>query len=153
MHPTFKKLQLKDQTPLLIWAVPDEFVTVLEAVEEDTAVVRTPEPGSTYSFLLAFVRQPADIEHFGACLTELVADDALVWFAYPKKSSKRYRTEISRDNGWQPLGDLGYEAVRQVALDGDWSALRFRKAEHIGKMTRRKSFAMSAKGKAKTSGS
>jgi hypothetical protein len=37
--------------------------------------------------------------------------------------------------------------VRQVAIDEDWSALRFRRVAHIKKMTR--SFAMTSEGKQK----
>ena len=44
-------------------------------------------------------------------------------------------------------GNLAGKPVRMVAIDEDWSALRFRKAEHIKTMTR--SFAMSEAGKNK----
>jgi hypothetical protein len=37
-----------------------------------------------------------------------------------------------------------------VAIDEDWSALRFRNAEHISSMIRRQDLAMSEKGKSKT---
>jgi hypothetical protein len=37
-----------------------------------------------------------------------------------------------------------------VAIDEDWSALRFRRAEHIGSMIRRQSMALSQAGKSKT---
>ncbi len=39
-----------------------------------------------------------------------------------------------------------------VAIDADWSALRFRKAVNIKNMKRRKSMAMSREGKNKTRG-
>ncbi len=74
-------------------------------------------------------------------------DDGILWFAYPKKSSKEYETNLSRDDGWQPLDDLGYEGVRQVAIDEDWSALRFRHVDHIKTMNHDKKRAMSKKGK------
>ncbi|MFD1294975.1 hypothetical protein ACFQ5N_14115 [Lutibacter holmesii] len=68
----------------------------------------------------------------------------------PKKTSKNYQSEINRDNGWTLLGELGFEGVRQVAIDNDWSALRFRKVEFIKKMNRKTSAAMTEKGKQKT---
>jgi hypothetical protein len=76
-------------------------------------------------------------------------EDALFWFAYPKKSSKKYQCEFNRDNGWQSLGDLGFEPVRMVAIDEDWSALRFRKAENIKTITRNPDWIMSEQGKKK----
>jgi hypothetical protein len=39
-----------------------------------------------------------------------------------------------------------------VAVDEDWSALRFRKTQYIKTMTRREDFALSAEGKQKTKG-
>jgi hypothetical protein len=38
--------------------------------------------------------------------------------------------------------------IRQIAIDDDWSALRFRKPEHIKTMTRK--FAVTEKGKERT---
>ena len=58
------------------------------------------------------------------------------WFAYPKGTSKKFKCEFNRDNGWKELGVLGFEPVRAVAIDEDWTALRFRRAENIKKMTR-----------------
>jgi len=69
----------------------------------------------------------------------------LNWWAYPKKSSRKYKVDIDRDNGWQVLGDLGYEPVRMVAIDEDWSAVRFRKASLIKNMKRDESWRMSKK--------
>jgi hypothetical protein len=73
--------------------------------------------------------------------------DVTLWFAYPKQSSKRYSCEFNRDDGWQALGEANYEPVRQVALDEDWSALRFRHISFIKTFKRNKNNAISKKGK------
>jgi hypothetical protein len=57
----------------------------------------------------------------------------MLWFAYPKKSSVNYTCDFSRDTGWEILGRHGFEGVRMVAIDQDWSALRFRRVEYIKK--------------------
>lgn len=67
---------------------------------------------------------------------ERTGGDALVWFAYPKGTSKQYRSTINRDTGWQVLGAAGFEPVRMVAIDEDWSGVRFRRAEFIKSMIR-----------------
>jgi hypothetical protein len=59
-----------------------------------------------------------------------------VWFAYPKGSSKRYKSEINRDHAWLSLGQEGFEPVSMVAIDEDWSAVRFRRLEFIKQMKR-----------------
>jgi hypothetical protein len=48
------------------------------------------------------------------------------------------------------MGKLGYESVRMVAIDEDWSALRFRKVEFVKIMTRDKSWVLTEEGKRKT---
>ncbi len=63
----------------------------------------------------------------------------------PKGTSKKHTCDFSRDSGWQIMGDLGYEPVRMVSIDDDWSAFRFRKVENIKKMTRSLEWRMSEK--------
>ena len=75
--------------------------------------------------------------------------DAVLWFAYPKGSSKKYKCEFNRDTGWHVLGAAGFEPVRQVAIDQDWSALRFRRAGFIKDMKRRSCMALSDEGKSR----
>jgi len=72
--------------------------------------------------------------------------------SYPKKSSAKYRSDLSRDDSWRELGDLGFEPVRQVAVDADWSALRFRRAEQIRELKRDASRALSRAGRARAKG-
>jgi len=61
----------------------------------------------------------------------------------------RYQCEFNRDTGWATLGAAGYEPVRQVAIDEDWSALRFRKTEFIKAMSRHPDGAISQAGRQK----
>ena len=102
---------------------------------------------SPVAFVLVFVTKQAEIERFALTLSNALVHDAVMYFCYPKGTSKKHTCDFNRDTGWQVLGDLGFEPVRIVAVDENWSALRFRKVEHIKKMTR--SFAITAEGKKK----
>ena len=44
-------------------------------------------------------------------------------------------------------GDAGFEPVRMVAIDDDWTAMRVRRVEFITNLTRPESFALSKEGK------
>ena len=57
--------------------------------------------------------------------------DATVWFAYPTGTSKKYKCDFNRDTGWNALQAEGFDTVRAVAIDEDWTALRFRRKEFI----------------------
>ncbi len=62
----------------------------------------------------------------------------------------KYTCEFNRDTGFQPLGDAGFEPVRMVAIDDDWTAMRVRRVEFIKTLTRPESFALSTEGKKRT---
>jgi hypothetical protein len=145
--PVFKKLNLKDQSALLIHNAPNSFKSEIKAISELASVSDAPK--SKHDFLLFFVSTLKEIKS-AIKVIEKNKTDAIIWFAYPKQSSKKYICEFNRDTGWQELGDIGLEPVRQVAIDEDWSALRFKKPEQIKKMIRRGSMALTKAGKEKT---
>lgn len=146
MHPLLRKLQYRTGAVVVLDA-PHEMEPTLTSWRTDLPV-RTAQ-GQDDAFVLRFVRSCADIETVAADTVATLADDAVLWFAYPKKSSRRYRSDIGRDDSWQALGRLGYEGVRQVAIDDDWSALRFRHVDHIASLTRDASRAISERGRSR----
>ncbi|WP_375583814.1 hypothetical protein [Cyclobacterium xiamenense] len=137
MDAVFKKLQFKSQKKVLIMAAPDSFKVPMEAMAAHTQICEHPKEGEKFDFALIFGETRADMESRARAVLPLLEADAVFWIAYPKKSSKNYRADYDRDSGWELLGEWGMEPVRQVAIDGDWSALRFRKVENIPKLTRK----------------
>lgn len=147
-----KKLNFRPPTRACVLGAPPSFLPALEEMNRQTQVDGRPIPGAAYDFALAFCERKAHIAtHFNE-LREHLAPDAVLYFAYPKKSSKQYRSDISRDEGWEPLGEHGYEGVRMVSIDEDWSALRLRHADHIKTLRRDSSRTMSEEGKKRTKG-
>lgn len=144
--PLFKKLNLTGQRIIHVLDAPASFASEL-ALLGDIDVRVALKARETTSFGLAFAVTQAQLDAASARLAAAADGDAVIWIAYPKGSSKRYRCEFNRDSGWTVLGAAGFEPVRQVAIDEDWSALRFRRAEHIGSVTRDPSRALSAVGR------
>lgn len=114
---------------------PESFEAELEALV-DVEVFRDARKAKEVGLALAFVTKHAEVEKFAPLLAKKAPGDALVWVAYPKASSKKYKSEIKRGQGWAPLGREGFEPVAMIAIDEDWSAVRFRRAEFIKQMTR-----------------
>jgi hypothetical protein len=98
-------------------------------------------------FSLTFATKQKEVDSLAKAVGRKAAGDAIVWIAYPKKSSKTYTCEFNRDSGWPSMGAAGFEPVRMVAIDEDWSALRFRRAEFIKNMTRPMEYRYSGQGK------
>jgi len=151
MASTFDKLNLKDQKQVLVLNSPQSFEPELKALRGGATpdIQRDLKDVDEIEFSLAFVTKQKEVDTLAKAIAKNVKGDAVVWFAYPKGSSKNYKSEINRDSGWKVLGDAGFEPVRMVAIDEDWSAVRFRRAEFIKTLTRGKEHRMSAQGKAR----
>jgi len=148
MASVFGKLNLKDQKQIVVLNAPSSFEPELKALR-DITIQRDLKPAGGIEFSLAFVTHQKEVDTLGKAIARKTEGDAVIWFAYPKGSSKKYKSEINRDSGWKILGDAGFEPVRMVAIDEDWSAVRFRRAEFIKTLTRGKEHRMSAQGKAR----
>jgi len=147
MTDLIKKLNYKAHQCIGIFDAPAEFAPHIRDFELLGKVYQTPEEGKRLDFALVFVQSEEAIDRFCRELAPKLAEDAPFWFAYPKKSSKKYKADIHRDRGWNTLGEFGFEGVRLVAVDDDWSALRFRKVEKIRNLSRNPSWQLSGKGK------
>lgn len=145
----WNRLNLKDQDTILVLNAPDSFEPELADLRE-TTIRRRFGRLKNIDFVLAFVLRQRQVVALAKQLCEKTSGDAVVWCAYPKKTSKRYTCDVDRDRGWKSLGDVGFEGVRQIAIDEDWSALRFRRVEFIKSMSRQPKRAITRQGRAKT---
>lgn len=147
MTPLLKKLNYKEQREVLLLNLPKEQKYIIKDFGEYANVVLETSQAAEIEFALIFCTKKDEVDTYTNKVIPKLAEDGTIWYAYPKGTSKKYKCDFNRDTGWNVLGEHGFEGVRIVAIDEDWSALRFRKAKHIKTMTR--SFAMSEEGKSK----
>jgi hypothetical protein len=74
--------------------------------------------------VLLFAADSKTLKKLGKPVFEAAKADRLAWIAYPKAS--QLGTDLNRDILWKTLEPLGIRAVRQISIDGTWSAMRFR---------------------------
>ncbi len=135
MPTVFAKMNLKDQKQIVVLNSPGSFESELAALK-GVEIVRDLKKAKEVTFSLAFVTTQEQVDALAPAVARKAEGDAIVWFAYPKGSSKKYKSQINRDSGWNVLGQENFEPVRMVAIDEDWSAIRFRRASFIKNMTR-----------------
>ncbi|MEI4771303.1 DUF3052 domain-containing protein [Psychrobacillus sp. FJAT-51614] len=147
IQPVLKKLQWKETgKAVLILNAPLSYKEVLAAFE---GRVDKEAIADNYGFIQVFGTSNEEITALSKSVIEVLEEDGLLWLCYPKKSSKVYKgSDCSRDTVAQVLAEEGFEPVRNIAIDEDWSALRFRKVENIKKMVRK--FAHTEAGKERT---
>ncbi len=150
MWNLWRKLNLTEQREILVLRAPASFEAAIGELE-DVQVHRTLSNRAAITFLLALVTKREEITRLAKAIGKKAEGDAIIWLAYPKGSSKRFKCDFNRDTGWAPLGTVGFEGVRQVAIDDDWSALRFRRVEFIKRITRDPKRAMTKAARARAS--
>lgn len=128
--PLFRKLNLRDQAVVIAANVPESFEAEL-ALLSGVTVVRDATKVKSADFAIGFAITKAELDRISKSFVAKLMGDAILWIAYPKGTSKKYKCEFNRDSGWDVLRGAGFDTVRMVAIDEDWSALRFRRVEFI----------------------
>jgi len=121
---------------MVVLGVPAELEPLL-GVPGKIRVDRKLSAVACVEFALVFATRKTDLDRWATAIIAKAPGDPILWFAYPKATSQRYACDFNRDLGWDVLRGAGYAPVRQVAIDQDWTALGFRRAEHIKNSTRR----------------
>ena len=122
MNPILKKMRYKGQSPVLLGACPPEF----KAVAKNFTGKVDSQPKAQYEFILAFAKDKSEIEALAKMAQKNLVGKGIFWIAYPKGTSKKYKVEINRDSIHELMGKKGFDGVSMVALDEDWSAMRFK---------------------------
>ncbi len=125
-----KKLRLPSDGKIAIMEPPQGFLELVGKTEQNTQALEN--ENGTYDFVQLFVTSGADVERLAPQALRAVKPDGLLWFCYPKGSSK-IKTDLNRDRGWSIVSASCWEGIAIVSVDYTWSALRFRPAGAAGK--------------------
>lgn len=124
-----KKLRFKDGKAYIL-NMPETCQSLFEGADVSQKL-----PSGSIAQILLFAIDKKSLSKGVTKILPKLEDEALFWVAYPKKSGSVV-SDITRDSGWDVLSEAGYDPVTQIAIDTDWSALRFRKSEAIGEKLR-----------------
>jgi hypothetical protein len=131
MMNLLEKLNYKGQKRIAIINAEESFIDCIFSGLKDVTVDRIIDPRYPYEFIIIFVKTCSEVEQVAPMTLHNLMADGVLWFCYPKKTSKKYKSDIDRDHGWKVLNDAGLHGIRLVAIDLDWSALRFRNKKFI----------------------
>lgn len=123
-----KKLGVKPGQQVVVLGAPDG---VSVGPLPEGAVVATSAEDGPAPVVLVFVQDLAAVQASVPAALAAVAERGLFWVAYPK-GGKKAGTDLNRDILWAKMGEYGLAGVTLVAVDGTWSAMRFRPAAEVG---------------------
>lgn len=132
MKTLFEKLKLENQKEILILNEPEGFAEKLSELV-DIDIYQSLIQVNKMEFALLFVSTITEFEDQLQTLLPKLKDDVVLWVAHPRKKSKNLTTDITNEYHWEPLIKKGYDQVKNLKIDSDWEALRFRRAEYIKK--------------------
>jgi hypothetical protein len=131
MKKLVEKLNYKGEERIAILNAEESFYILISGELGDVRIDREIDPRFPYNFVILFVKTVSDVEHFTPVVLHNLMADGILWYCYPKKASLNYSSDINRDNGWQLLNDSGLHGIRIVAIDENWTAMRFRNIKYI----------------------
>jgi hypothetical protein len=137
MKKLLEKLNYKGQGRIAILNAEESFTNLASFELKDVILDKEIDPRYPYEFIIVFVKSVSEVNHLSSIALHNLVADGILWFCYPKKTSKKYKSELDRDHGWKELNDSGLYGVRIVTIDEDWSALRFRNVKFIKSISKR----------------
>ncbi|MBP7334999.1 hypothetical protein [Niveispirillum sp.] len=117
---------------------PGKQAWMLDSPENMWKIIDLPveRPIGDIDLLLGFAIDVAALAGLADRMLPIYKRGGALWVAHPKKSGT-IKSDLSRDAGWEGLTREGLIPVTQIALDDDWSALRFRYRDEVPKITRK----------------
>lgn len=112
------KLQIKSGHSVAVVSLPPDV-----DLEMPDDCHRSIEP-DTADAVVWFVANRSGLDAGSEAVMSAAGRNALAWIAYPKAG--QLGTDLNRDSLNDAMRALGVQAVRQVAINEVWSALRFR---------------------------
>jgi hypothetical protein len=131
MKTLLEKLNYKGQKRISVINAEDNFMSSISPELRDVIIDEKIDPRYPYEFIIIFVKSISEIEAIAPLTIHNLMADGILWFCYPRKSSKKYSSDIDRDHGWKILNDSGLFGIRLVTIDENWSAFRFRNIKYI----------------------
>jgi len=131
MKDLLRKLNYKGYNRILILNADEGFLKNISDELKDVIVDIEIDQRCPYNFMIIFVKSVKTVENISPSALHNLTADGVLWFCYPKKSSRKLSSDLERDRGWKSLNDMGFHGIRMVSVDDDWSAMRFRNIKYI----------------------
>jgi len=116
-----QKLQMKPNRTALFVNAPKGYEAKLGALPEGVFVVK--KIGGRVDFIQLFVHSRKELEEHVPRLKPVLNPAGVLWVTYHKGTSG-VSTDVNRDGIASYAKTIGMQAVAQIAIDEDWSALR-----------------------------
>jgi hypothetical protein len=130
--PTAKKLRLAPGHRVAVLNAPAGYLSLLQPGPLDVGTEL--RVAQTYDVVQLFVSSADELRRMGPTAIRAVKPEGLLWITYPKGGKTRGATDLPATPSWTTrdvLGEItsvtGYKPVALVAIEDDYTALRFKR--------------------------
>lgn len=126
-----EKLNYKDQQRIAILNSDEIMLKLLMDEFKGICIDTSIDPRYPYEFIIVFTRFYCEVEGLASGALHNLITNGTLWFAFPKRRSSKYSSDLDKDHGWEYITDKGFDKVRIISLNEDWSAMRFKNVRFI----------------------
>lgn len=101
MDNVFKKMNFKSSPSVVVINGPISFGVNMEAMQDLTSFHTDFSLIEKTNFIIAFCTMQNEVDAVAIQASEKLEGDGLLWFACPKRTSKKFKCDFNRDTGWQ----------------------------------------------------
>lgn len=120
--PLSKKLGIKEKMGIALVGEPDEFPAMLEPLPAGVKIIE--RAAAPLDVIVHFTRFESRLLKRFPILAKNLDHAGGLWVAYPKKSSE-LETDLTFESVQRIGLDNGLVDNKSIAIDDDWSAVRF----------------------------
>jgi hypothetical protein len=125
-----RKLGFKPGATAVVLNPPEGVLELFEPLPEG-ATLATKKGRTPASLVVLFVTDAASLDSSFPTAQAACKPGGLLWIAY-RKGGKKAGTDLNRDILWERMKPHDLIGVTLVAVDGEWSAMRFRSTVEVG---------------------
>ena len=122
-----EKMQIKPQARLLFVNPPEGYLLRMGDLPAGASLLAA-DSTENADLIQVFVKDRVELLAALESLPGRLSKNGALWIGYYKATSQ-FKTDINRDSIWPIATSYGLQPVRQIAIDEDWSALRFKLIE------------------------
>ena len=119
--PLAKKLGIKENTCVLGYQLPADYIQKLQSLPEG---VRTSATLQESVFILLFVYQQSELEEAMPTYIPLLSKTGMLWVSWPKGASG-VKTDLKREIIRAAVLKTGLVDIKVASFDEQWSGLKF----------------------------
>jgi hypothetical protein len=131
MDKILEKLNYKGQKRIALLNADSKFHRALSKKLNSVHIDTEIDQRYPYEFMIIFAKSLSEVESYAPPALHNLLADGILWLCFPKKSSKKFSSDLDRYKIWKAMISFGFSGVRMVTIDDDWSAMRLRNIKFI----------------------